>query len=114
MTPQMEPKSSSGAGGLRESLGERFWRVLEGPRGSSEAPQERPRSAQERPRRPKMSPRRPNMSPQEGQNEPQEGQSELREVPGGFRERFGEDFRSIFKQRDATETLPGQIAGEGA
>ena len=33
--------------------------------------------------------------PQEGQNEPQEGQSELREVPGGFRERFGEDFRSI-------------------
>ena len=52
--------------------------------------------------------------PQEGQNEPQEGQSELREVPGGFRERFGEDFRSIFKQRDATETLPAQTAGEGA
>ena len=44
----MEPKSSSGAGGLRESLRERFWRVLEGPRGSPEAPQERPRSAQER------------------------------------------------------------------
>ena len=29
-------------------------------------------------------------------------------------ERFGKDFRSIFKQRDATETLPTQIAGEGA
>ena len=52
--------------------------------------------------------------PQEGQNEPQAGQSELREVPGGFRERFGQDFRGIFKQRDATETLPTQIAGEGA
>ena len=105
MTPKMEPKSSSGAGGLRESLRERFWRVLEGPRGSPEAPQERPRSAQERPRAPKM--RRVKMSPRRGQ-------SELREVPGGFRERFGEDFRSIFKQRDATETLPAQTAGEGA
>ena len=66
-----------------------------------------------------MSPRRPNIQeapddPQEGQNEPQAGQSELREVPGGFRERFGQDFRGIFKQRDATETLPTQIAGEGA
>ena len=113
----MEPKSSSGAGGLRESLRERFWRVLEGPRGSPEAPQERPRSAQERPRRPKMAQHEPQEAPddpQEGQNEPQEGQSELREVPGGFRERFGEDFRSIFKQRDATETLPAQTAGEGA
>ena len=108
----MEPKSSSGAGGLRESLRERFWRVLEGPRGSPEAPQERPRSAQ-----PKMAQHEPQEAPddpQEGQNEPQEGQSELREVPGGFRERFGEDFRSIFKQRDATETLPAQTAGEGA
>ena len=113
----MEPKSSSGAGGLRESLQERFWRVLEGPRGSPEAPQERPRSAQERPRRPKMAQHEPQEAPddpQEGQNEPQEGQSELREVPGGFRERFGEDFRSIFKQRVATETLPAQTAGEGA
>ena len=110
MTPKMEPKSSSGAGGLRESLRERFWRVLEGPRGSPEAPQERPRSAQERQHEPQEAPD----DPQEGQNEPQEGQSELREVPGGFRERFGEDFRSIFKQRVATETLPAQTAGEGA
>ena len=120
MTPKMEPKSSSGAGGLRESLRERFWRVLEGPRGSPEAPQERPRSAQERPRRPNMTqeaqhdPQEAPDDPQEGQNEPQAGPSELREVPGGFRERFGQDFRSIFKQRDATETLPTQIAGEGA
>ena len=51
---------------------------------------------------------------QEGQNEPQEGQSELREVPGGFRERFVKDFRGMSKQRDATETLPTQTAGEGA
>ena len=110
----MEPKSSSGAGGLRESLRERFWRVLEGPRGSPEAP---PRAPQERPGAPQEAQHDPQEAPddpQEGQNEPQEGQSELREVPGGFRERFGEDFRSIFKQRDATETLPAQTAGEGA
>ena len=110
----MEPKSSSGAGGLRESLRERFWRVLEGPRGSPEAPQERPRSAQERPQEAQHDPQEAPDDPQEGQNEPQAGQSELREVPGGFRERFGQDFRGIFKQRDATETLPTQIAGEGA
>ena len=54
------------------------------------------------------------MTPRMGQNEPQEGQSELREVQGGFRERFGKDFRGTFKQRDATETLPAQTAGEGA
>ena len=34
--------------------------------------------------------------------------------PGGFRERFGKDFQGISKQRDATETLPAQTAGEGA
>ena len=109
----MEPKSSSGAGGLRESLRERFGRVLEGPRGSPEAPrapQERPGAPQEAQHDPQEAPD----DPQEGQNEPQAGQSELREVPGGFRERFGQDFRGIFKQRDATETLPTPIAGEGA
>ena len=82
MTPKMEPKSSSGAGGLRESLRERFWRVLEGPRGSPRAPQERPGA------------------PQEAQYEPQEAPEA--------------DFRGIYEQGDATETLPTQIAGEGA
>ena len=109
----MEPKSSSGAGGLRESLRERFWRVLEGPRGSPEAPeapQESPKSVPGEPQEGQNEPQ----DPQEGQNEPQAGQNELREVPGGFQERFGEDLRSIFKQRVATETLPTQIAGEGA
>ena len=80
------------------------------PRGSPRAPQERPGAPQEAQHEPQEAPD----DPQEGQNEPQAGQSELREVPGGFRERFGQDFRSIFKQRDATETLPTQIAGEGA
>ena len=70
MGPKMEPKSSSGAGALRESLRERFWRVLEGPRGSPEAPQERPRSAQERPG-----------APQEAQNDPQEAPHEPQEAP---------------------------------
>ena len=32
MTSNLETKSSSGAGGLRESLGERFWEVLGGPK----------------------------------------------------------------------------------
>ena len=35
-------------------------------------------------------------------------------LSGGFRERFGEDFQGFLKQRDATETLPAQTAGEGA
>ena len=55
--------------------------------------------------------------PQEVENDPREAPNdpqELREVPGGFRERFGKDFRGISKQRDATETLPAQTAGEGA
>ena len=33
---------------------------------------------------------------------------------GGFRERLEKDFRRISKQREATETLPTQTAGEGA
>ena len=82
------------------------WRVQEAPPRSQEA-QNEPQEAQHEPQK------APD-DPQEGQNEPQAGQSELREVPGGFRERFGQDFRCIFKQRDATETLPTQIAGEGA
>ena len=108
MDPKMTPKSSSCAGGLRESLRERFWRLLE----AQEAPQRLPRGSPERPRRAPGAPQEgqsepqevqnepqeaPN-DPQEGQNEPQEGQSELREVPGGFLERFREDFRSTFKQ----------------
>ncbi len=74
----------------------------------------RPQEAQNEPQEAQHDPQEAPDDPQEGQNEPQAGQSELREVPGGFRERFGQDFRGIFKQRDATETLPTQIAGEGA
>ena len=94
----MEPKSSSGAGGLRESLRERFWRVLEGPRGSPEAPQERPRSAQERPRRPKMSPRRPNMSPRRPQMTPRRVKMSPRRAKvssGRSREASGSDLERI-------------------
>ena len=42
MATKLLRKSSSGAGGLRESLGERFWEVLEGPKGSPEAPKSAP------------------------------------------------------------------------
>ena len=104
MGPKMEPKSSCGAGGLRESLRERFGRLLE----AQEAPQRLPRGSRERPGRAPEAQREPQEvqnepqeapnDPQEGQNEPQEGQSELREVPGSFRERFRNDFRGIFEQ----------------
>ena len=93
----MEPKSSSGAGGLRESLRERFWRVLEGPRGSPEAPQERPRSAQERPRRPNMSPRRPQMTPRRVKMSPRRAKvssGRSREASGSDLERISEAFSS--------------------
>ena len=73
-------------------------------------PQEAPDDPQEGQNEPQEAPN----DPQEGQNEPQAGLSELREVLGGFRGRFGKDFQGMSKQRDATETLPAQTAGEGA
>ena len=106
-------KLSSGAGGLRESLRE-LLEAQEAPQRLPRAPRENPRSVPGGPKEVQNEPQEAPNDPQEGQNEPQEGQSELREVPGGFRERFGKDFRVIYKQRDATETLPAQIAGEGA
>ena len=87
-----------------------FWRPKKLPRGSRERPGRTPGASHEVQNEPQDAPN----DPQEGQNEPQEGQSELREVPGGFRERFGKDLQGISKQRDATETLPAQTAGEGA
>ena len=95
MAPKMEPKSSSGAGGLRESLRERFGRLLEAqeaPQRLPRAPRENPRSVPGGPKELQNEPQEAPNDPQEGPNEPQEGQSELREVPGGFRERFGLDF----------------------
>ena len=84
---------------------------MEGLGGSPRAPQERTGAPQEAQNEPQEAQHEEAPDdPQEGQNEPQAGQSELR----GFRERFGQDFRSIFKQGVATETLPAQTAGEGA
>ena len=121
MTPKMEPTWSQNQAPVRGASGRASgsdlggsWRVQEAPQ---RAPQERPGAPQEAQNDPQEAQHEPQEAPddpQEGQNEPQEGQSELREVPGGFRERFGEDFRSIFKQGVATETLPAQTAGEGA
>ena len=94
-----------------------FWRPQETPQRLPRAPRERPRSTQEAQNESQEVPTDPQEAPnepQEASNDPQEGQSELREVPGGSRERFGKDFRNISKQREATETLPTQIAGEGA
>ena len=113
MTPR-RPSSSRRAkvssGRSREASGSDLggsWRLQRLPRAPQESPRSAPGGAPEGQHEPQEAPN----DPQEGQNEPQEGQSELRE---GFRERFGKDFRAIYKQRDATETLPTQIAGEGA
>ena len=51
MAPKMLQKSSSGAGGLRESLGERFWEVFGRPQRLPRGSPERPGSARS-PRRP--------------------------------------------------------------
>ena len=93
---------------------------MEAPRDSPEAPESAPGALQEPPEAQNETqevsndPQEAPNDPQEARHEPQEGQSELREVPAGFRERLGKDFRGILKQRDATETPPTQIAGEGA
>ena len=82
-----------------------------------ERAQESPRSVPGGPRRPKMIPRRLQMTPRRAKMSPRRARvssGRSREVPGGFRERFVKDFRGISKQRDATETLPTQTAGEGA
>ena len=119
MEPKWVPKWSQnqaeerGASGTPGAIGELFG----GSRSSPEAPQSAPgehQEAQSEPQEVQTEPQEAPNDPQEGQHEPQEGQSELREVPGGFRERFGKDFRGISKQREATETFPIQIAGEGA
>ena len=106
-------KLSSGAEGLRESLRE-LLEAQEAPQRLPRAPRENPRSVPGGPKEVQNEPQEAPNDPQEGQNEPQEGQSELREVPGGFRERFGEEFLCLLKQRVATETLPAQTAGVGA
>ena len=90
------------------------------PQGSPGGSRERPGSArrapgapqevQSEPQEAQKEPQEGQNEPQESQNEPQEPQNELREVPGGFRERFCKDFRRIYKQREATETLPSQTA----
>ena len=81
--------------------------------GAPPGPPKWPQEAQNEPQEAQHEPQEAPNDPKEGQNEPQAGQSELREVPGGFRERFCEDFRGIYKQRDATETLPPQTARRG-
>ena len=97
MVPKMLQKSSSGAGGLRESLRE-LLEAQEAPQSLPRAPRENPRSVPGGPKEVQNEPQEVPNDPQEGQNEPQEGQSELREVPGSFRERFRNDFRGIFEQ----------------
>ena len=90
MTPRMFRQSSSGAGGLRESLRERFGRLLE----AQEAPQRLPRG----PRRPKGSPRRSKMNPRRPQMTPRRGKMSPRragESSGRFREASGSDLGRI-------------------
>ena len=100
MVPKMLQKSSSGAGGLRESLRERFGRVFGAPRSSPEAPESAPgapgepqegqNEQQEAPNDPQEAPN----DPQEGEKEPQEGQSELWEASGSVLGRISDAFPS--------------------
>ena len=90
MAPKMLQKSSSGAGGLRESLGERFW---EGPRGSPEAPESAPGAPGEPQEVQNEHQEAPN-DPQEAEKEPQEGQSELWEASGSVLGRISDAFPS--------------------
>ena len=101
MEPKWLPKCFKNQAPVRgasgRASGSDFGRFLEGPRGSPEAPESAPGAPGE-PQEVQNEPQEAPNDPQEGQNEPQEGQSELREVPGSFRERFRNDFRSIFEQ----------------
>ena len=100
MAPKMLRKSSSGAGGLRESLREGFGRVFGAPRSSPEAPESAPgapgepqegqNEQQEAPNDPQEAPN----DPQEGEKEPQEGQSELWEASGSVLGRISDAFPS--------------------
>ena len=100
MAPKMLQKSSSGAGGLRESLREGFGRVFGAPRSSPEAPESAPgapgepqegqNEQQEAPNDPQEAPN----DPQEGEKEPQEGQSELWEASGSVLGRISDAFPS--------------------
>ena len=122
---QHDPKIASKIKLLRgRPLGGPPGAILEAPRGSPEAPESAPGAPgepQERPGRPKVSPRRPKMSPRKVQMSPRRTKMSPRRAKvsiGRSREASGSDFgmifRSIYKQRDATETLPTQITGEGA
>ena len=120
MGPQMEPKSSSGAGGLRESLRERFGRLLE----AQEAPQRLPRAPRERqesPRRVKMSPRRPKrtlrtpkMTPRRAKRSPRRAKVSSGRLPGAFWEGFPRHFQATRGDRDApySNRRRGRVAPE--
>ena len=73
--------------------------------GAPQEAQSEPQEAQNEPQEGQSEPKEAENEPQAAQDEPQESLNELREVPGGFRERFCKDFRRIYKQRGATETL---------
>ena len=121
MEPKWLPKCFKNQATVRgasgRASGSDFGRFLEGPRGSPEAPESAPGAPgepQEGQNEQQEAPNDPQEAPndlQEGEKEPQEGQSELWEASGSV---FGKDFRRISKQREATETLPTQTAGEGA
>ena len=96
MVPKMLQKSSSGAGGLRESLREVFGRVFGAPRGSPEAPESAPGA----PGEPQEVQNEPQEAPNDskeaqwGEKEPQEGQSELWEASGSVLGRISDAFPS--------------------
>ena len=107
IVPKVLQKSSSGAGGLRESLRERFWRVLEAQKAPQRLPRSPRESPQQRPRRPKVSPRRSKMTPRRAQMTPRRGKMSPRRArvsSGRSREASGSDLSSIFRQNATLST----------
>ena len=121
MTPKMLRKSSSGAGGLRESLRERFWEVFGGPKRLPRGSRERPGSARRAPGG-KMSPRRPKrtlrsppkMTPRRAKRSPRRAKVSSGRLPGAFWEGFPTHFQATRGDRDApySNRRRGRVAPE--
>ena len=95
MAPKMLQKSSSGAGGLRESLGERFWEVFGGPKRFPRGSRERPGAPGKRsPRRPQITLRRLKMSPRRAKRSPRRAKVSSGRLPGAFLARISDAFPS--------------------
>ena len=122
LVPKMLQKSSSGAGGLRESLREGFGRVFGAPRSSPEAPKSAPGAPGEpqegqnkkKNRRPKRTLRIPKMIPSRAKRSPRRAKVSSGRLPGAFWEGFPTHFQATRGDRDApySNRRRGRVAPE--